>query len=143
MLTLAVDPGKKTGWALFRDSILVRCGTCPSGKGLPDADTLVIEEPRIRRRHPRPEDIIQLAVLVGGIAAKYKHVRRIKPEVWKGQLPKDVCWRRAAAHLTQKELVCVCAAGRISGATDSWIGLKLDHNCRDAIALGLWALGRF
>lgn len=142
MTLLAVDPGKTTGWALFRDSQLVACGKVTGASAavgnLPVADTLVIEEPRIRRRHPRPNDILQLAVLVGQIAAHYVQVRRVAPEEWKGQMPKDVCWKRANAKLTWQERTLVWPKGFKMLSTR-----KLDHNIKDAIALGLSAIGRF
>ncbi len=129
---LAVDPGKTTGWAWFWMGELKRCGRLPSTRigELPIAQLLVIEEPVIRRRHPRPNDILKLAVLAGEIAGRYTLVRKVKPEEWKRQLPKKVCWERAKSKLTMNEMRIVKL-----DATD--------HNVKDAIALGLWALGRF
>lgn len=132
---LAVDPGKRTGFALFESTTLVRCGTVKSSDlhMLPDADELVIEVPRSRRRHPRPNDVLDLALLAGKIVGRYpKSALTVAPEKWKGQLPKDVCWKRVRACLWPDELQIVDAPLT-----------PLDHNARDAIGIGLWHLGRF
>lgn len=131
---LAVDPGTTTGWALFEDTTLVRCGTTRGSAlhMLPQADELVIEQPRMRRRHPRPDDVLKLAKLVGEIVARYPRNTCIAPETWKGQLPKDVCWARVLKCLWPGEM-------RI---TEAPLG-KLDHNAKDAIGIGLFHLGRF
>lgn len=127
---LAVDPGRVTGWALFRDGFLVDCGKTPNGRDLPPADEVVIERPVIRKRHPRPDDILKLAMLAAAIGERYTRakVTFVKPEEWKGQLPKGVCWHRACKALAPDEL-------------DAARGT--DHNTHDAIALGLSHLGRF
>lgn len=132
--TLAVDPGAKTGWALFQGDLLVKCGTMPgiqAAQGpIAICSLAVIEAPRIRRRHPRPQDLITLALLTGQIAAHYPNHQLVPPEQWKGQMPKDVCWRRVLTRLLPTEMALVRTAGA-------------DWNCRDAVGLGLWALGRF
>ena len=128
---IAIDPGATTGWALFRHRNLVGCGKVSGSRaavgGLPIADEAVIERPVVRRGHPRADDLMKLGILAGQISAHYPHGRMVKPEEWKGQLPKDACWDRARRCLNADELSLV----------------PQDHNVRDAVALGLWALGRF
>lgn len=126
---IAIDPGATTGWALFENGTLVRCGKVRRTQLhlLPEADELVIEQPRMRRRHPRPDDILKLAQLVGEIVARYPKNTCVPPERWKGQLKKDVCWRRVHRRLWVDELEVVS---------------RIDHNTQDAIGLGLHHLGR-
>jgi len=152
MRLIAIDPGAKTGWALFQDSTLIRCGTVPSSRlhELPDADACVVEFPRARRRHPRPDDLLKLAAIAAECCARYSppvpiaawvgtvqtqpRPTKVFPETWKGQLPKDVCWKRVRACLWAQELAVV----------DAPLGMgRFDHNARDAIGIGLWYLGRF
>jgi hypothetical protein len=141
-LVLAVDPGRTTGWALYRDALLIEFGKVPGARArlgaLPVADRVVIERPVIRRNHPRPDDILKLALLAGEIAGHFDgdYVQFVTPEGWKGQLPKDVCWTRARGKLNRDELALLLPAVQRREK-------KLDHNIADAIALGLWALGRF
>lgn len=137
---LAVDPGNTTGFALFEDTTLTRCGVVRSSAlhMLPDADELVIEVPRMRRRHPRPDDVLQVAALAGMVSGHFngsgqcKHVTQVTPSQWKKNLPKNICWDRVRRCLWPQELKI----------TEAPLG-RLDHNARDAIGIGLWHLGRF
>lgn len=134
---LAIDPSlTKTGWALFnRELRLVRCGRMTGEEAVREgivnwAERVIIEEPRARRGHRRPNDIIKLAVLTGRIVGSHPNAHRVAPEEWKGQLPKDVCWARAERVLSSVELrVCELCP-------------YFDNNVQDAIALGLWDLKR-
>ncbi len=140
---LAIDLGKVTGWALFKAGTLVACGKVASHALhlLPAADELAIEKPRMRRRHPRPDDILLLAAVMGQIVMLCQtrgaySISEYYPEQWKGQMPKDACWSRVLKRLTPAEIgVCVNLPGRDVRALP-------DHNVRDAIGIGLHHLGR-
>jgi hypothetical protein len=143
---LAIDPGKTTGWALYCEKRLRLFGKLTDAqilagglnRYLPPLVDIVIERPVFRRNHPRQENILTLAMLAGQIGAVYglAWTRFVKPEEWKKQLPKGVCWTRALGRLVPEESALLHPA-IVRGAK------KLDHNIADAIALGLWALGRF
>lgn len=75
-----------------------------------------------------PADLLELAFIVGRLDA-HVPVQRVLPHEWKGQLDKKQTWIRALERLDEKEKKVV-------------EGLK-NHNVRDAVAIGLWALGRF
>lgn len=137
-LLLAIDPGRVTGLALFRDGVLVAANTehgdrIWSSKRLlcPDVDAVVIERPVSRGGRGAPgDDLIALAIRAGRAAGPWgDRVRWVRPDEWKGNLPKDLCWRRVSAALTQEEQ-------RIADSTD-------DHNVRDAIGIGLYTLRRW
>lgn len=131
---IAIDPGARTGYALFEDAVLVRAGTVRGHElfTLPEADEAVVEMPTARRRHPRPDDILKLAALAGQCVARYRTCTTVSPQRWKGQLPKAVCQKRVFSRLTKKEITLA-----------SWGLVKLDHNAWDAIGIGLYFLGRF
>jgi hypothetical protein len=143
---LAIDPGKTTGWALYYEKRLHRFDKLTDAqiltgglhKYLPPLVDIVIERPVFRRNHPRQENILTLAMLAGQIGAVYglERTHYVKPEQWKKQLPKGVCWARALGRLDADERALLHPAIVRSAK-------KLDHNIADAIAIGLWALGRF
>lgn len=140
----AIDPGNKTGWAVFEDGRLIMCGVKSKAEMLapphpkitePIWDLVVIEEPQMyqgRRAKGNPQDIIDLAVYVGQLEQRFrvtKCIKRVKPARWKGQLDKKLCHQRAREKLTMYEQNVVDHA-------------QVDHNGWDAVAMGLWALGR-
>jgi hypothetical protein len=59
-------------------------------------------------------------------------VYEVLPRDWKRGIPKEVHHRRAAERLTPAE------AGLLPGVDSP----RYDHNAWDAVALGLWAVGR-
>lgn len=100
---------------------------------------VVIELPQVyqrqnmskRKKGTDPNDLIQLAAVVGGVSLKFEDVTTVLPAAWKGQVPKEVMWGRALKRLSATEVAIV------PPMTES-----LAHNMRDGIMLGLVALGR-
>ena len=131
-MLLAIDPGAKTGWALFdRDGVLDSAGTaeflvCAPQRFLRGAE-VVIENPRIYPTTKRPNDILTLARIVGRFEERYRtsEVRLVTPREWKGTLPKALMAKRILAALTPQERV---------------IAKGLGPDAIDAIGLGKWAL---
>lgn len=103
---------------------------------------LVIEFPKVRQRGSQraakkgtdPNDLLQLAAVVGAVAAYFGSIRPstvLLPEEWKQQVPKSVMWDRALKRLSPAEL-----------ATMGKVPERLAHNMHDAIELGLVHVGR-
>jgi hypothetical protein len=96
---------------------------------------VVIEIPRIYLGKGKGDlnDLIDLAVLAGGLSTLGTSAYFVTPSEWKGQTPKDVMAVRVRAKLTPQELAlfnaCDCPA-------------SLRHNVLDAIGIGLWKIGR-
>ena len=150
MALIAIDPGKVTGFAEFDDpygsSLLRRATVCteeeclmlienvaPIRQGKSAGDCL-IEIPQVypgQQQKGDQNDLIKLAVMVGRYSDRATacgfRVTLVKPRAWKGQLPKDVCWRRVRETLTQDELT------RLKKLPKSRA-----HNMHDAIGLGTW-----
>lgn len=154
MNLIAIDPGKTTGWAIFVDGGLRRAGTRKSGSstyfseevawdhmplgGLVPLDCVLIELPRwYPHDHSDVNDLIDLAVLVGEIKRHYESqdfkVELVWPRTWKGNVPKPIMTKRILSRLTPDELAVVPLRPRAKTP---------DHNCVDAVGLGLWKLGR-
>lgn len=151
---LAIDPGvHAVGAALWGDGALCRAayvqnpnthsGIGAGGVGdLVDAllawsggpaDSVVVELPRHypEDRGVKPNDLIDLAAVVGGIMATCgRQHTHYYPAQWKGQLPKRVSHARAMAELSQLE------RNVITPTADP----ALFHNVLDAVALGLFHL---
>jgi hypothetical protein len=155
---IAIDPGKTTGWAVFCDGDLIRCGadkkadviSSPWWKrpnallpkkvvfALLNQFLVFIETPRW---YPHDQvdtnDLIDLAVFVGEVKSFYESqhckVELVWPRTWKGNVPKEIMTARILSKLTPEELAVVPARPRAKTP---------DHNCIDAIGLGLWKLGR-
>ena len=146
MALVAIDPGKVTGVAVFQGGVLCRATVCsleecrifiedeePLRRGKPAGDC-IIELPQVypgQQQKGDQNDLINLAVMVGRYAERATvcgfHVTLVKPREWKGQLPKDVCWRRVRETLTPLEL------GKMAKVPKSQA-----HNMYDAIGLGTW-----
>jgi hypothetical protein len=94
---------------------------------------VIVEKPQI---YPRakgdPNDLIDLAVVVGQVISFANDYTTYKPREWKGQVPKDVMVNRIKSKLSTKEISHISPRIRTS---------KL-HNVYDAIGIGLFALGR-
>ncbi len=128
---ISIDPGKHTGWAWFLDEKLIACGLGrPEVRGeVPLDDLAVIERPTIYPRSPvPPNDIIELAITAGRIAAGFERVEWVLPRRWKGTIPKAIMGERILAKLTPAELARIPSGAR--------------HDVIDAIGLGLWYLKR-
>lgn len=142
---IAIDPGRTTGWACFRlgklqsadgekfEDVIIDPCLCTFG---PD---VIIEKPQWRPHEKKVDinDLINLAVMVGRFEQIYKShgslVELVWPSTWKGSVPKNVHNQRVLACLTKDELSRVPVRPRARTP---------DHNCVDAIGLGLWKLGR-
>jgi hypothetical protein len=103
----------------------------------------VIELPQIYRgalMKGDPNDLVKVAVQVGRFAERLeetcrKDVELVKPATWKGQIPKDVHHRRARARLLAEEV-------RVLERVLLGVPAAKQHNVLDAVALGLYAVGR-
>lgn len=131
MILLAIDPGKKPGWAVFDSGRLIACG-----RGLAPQrriDRLVIERPDARggRTNTPIEDLITLAIEAGRALGRHEGegvaVELVRPVTWKGQTPKEISHARALAKLAPDERALL-------------VGASADT--LDAVALGLWACAR-
>jgi hypothetical protein len=151
---LAFDPGNTTGWAYFQGGVLVCAGygkleeilysapglTVGDETRLFETDAVLIEKPQWRP-HDKIDinDIITLAVAVGELKRAYwkpingPRIEEVFPTTWKGSVPKDVHNKRVLSKLTPQELAQVPLRPRAKTP---------DHNCVDAVGLGLWKLGR-
>lgn len=156
---LAVDPGVMgTGWAVVEEGeklILRSSGTItPTRKDAPwlerlqfvswsfDAvmvsipvDSVVIESPAFHSgvaglAVAATGSLTKLAMLTGSLIAKVQArdlpLVLATPSQWKGQLPKDVTWKRCKKILDYY--------GNVARTTS---------HARDAVGIGLWALGKF
>ncbi|TXH59210.1 MAG: hypothetical protein E6Q97_00360 [Desulfurellales bacterium] len=153
---MAIDPGKTLcGVAIFYDRKLVLCTLMHSliGQGVKAFHTArmatapkaavytILETPQ---HYPRPgpdidaNDLISIAVTGAWLAGRFTATppRLVSPGKWKGNLPKDVCQKRAEGLLEDSELAAI-----ETGLVD-WHP-HLHHNAWDAVALGLYGVKRF
>lgn len=142
---LCFDPGETTGWALFSEGVLSSAlyesfeDVVVDPPWVQNQLFVIIEKPQWRP-HERKIDInslIALAIMVGELKRVYRSfgadVNLVVPTTWKGSVPKDIHNRRVLSHLSPEELARVPLRPRAKTP---------DHNCVDAIGLGLWKLGR-
>jgi len=149
---IAIDPGKRTGWAWFDGRRLIRAGTNTDAEILASpphgeaprnharaCDVAIIEVPRIYPRGGKGDqnDLIDLAVLVGDLRGFYRRhgftVRLVPPRTWKGTAPKHIHGERVLAALTPAERALLPRRPRAG---------TFDHNMLDAVGLGLFQLKR-
>lgn len=135
----AIDPGKHfCGVALFREGILEWAGNLPSATvgawvrdTLANGDAVIVETPQNYGNFAVAHaDLATLReVLRRALSARKKgvRVRKVLPHAWKGNVPKTVHHNRVLLELTPVER-------RVTSG--------LDHNAMDAVALGLFGLGR-
>lgn len=143
----SVDPGADTGLAIWENGRLNGAWSIdPDDFAVLGLDELVIEEPKIypRKRKDKngerwidPNAIVKLGITAGQIAGIATVLSGAKivwylPEVWKGQLPKEICHERALAALNDDE----------RGAIHLPKAKKKRGDLFDAVALGLYHLGR-
>jgi hypothetical protein len=131
MRLLAIDPGAKTGYAVFDHAGLETCGVC-AVEDLEHryVDAVVIESPVIYpHQKARPKDILTLARIVGRYQERFARaaVILIEPRAWKGTLSKPKMLARIRKELTPKELAIFEAC-------------KGDDNTLDAIGIGKYFL---
>lgn len=147
MNILAFDPGNTTGWATFYAGKLFQARAEPYEDVFavpPSAvppDVVLIEIPRVYPRGGKGDqnDLIDLAIRVGELRGLYRTrglaVELVAPRTWKGTVPKDIHNLRVLARLSGNELSVL--PRRSARAKTLY-----DHNCLDAVGLGLWKLGR-
>jgi len=84
-------------------------------------------------------DLIELSGVCGALAASFDlaEVRRVMPSEWKGTTDKSICQLRVSKRLSNSEAMAISWPGK--AGKDS----SLAHNVYDAIAIGLWAIGRW
>ena len=142
---IAIDPGKRSGWARFWRGDLREAGALPEGHILrippgprsAAPGVCVIEVPVIYpgTRDKNPNDLITLALMVGDLRGYYRRagfeVHLVKPRTWKGTAPKKICCARTVAALRPEELALLPKRPRAK---------DYDHNMLDSIGLGLWWL---
>lgn len=104
-----------------------------SRTGSPAVTKLVVEVPQIYRSSPKAWTLIELAGVDGAVsmAITADHWVGYQPRIWKGQQDKAEHHATILELLTPDELEAIeaCPAG-------------LRHNVLDAIALGMYELGR-
>lgn len=149
---LAIDPGRATGWALFRDGRLVAAGTVqapdarctttrcttilrgiiaavPWGEGGYPADLCAVEEMDYRpgTAGSNPVDLLGVQAIGGVCTALGSEFRFVPVRAWKGSVPKSVSDARTKAALDSSEVLTYVR--------------QTDHG-RDAIGIGLYVLDR-
>jgi hypothetical protein len=153
---VAIDPGKKhNGYAIFELGVLIEADLV-KGHGALDAarntartvnsfpsgfNKLVVEDQQLYRGVSRanPNDMLAVAYVSGALAALIPHTELIQPmpRVWTKGKPKEIRhkilldWR--ASPLEDSELQLLSSIK---------LPKTLKHNVLDAVALGLYALGR-
>jgi len=135
---LAIDPGDATGWAHFKGYQLTSCGllTSDSYSVLPVCQNVIVEEPQVYRfGQADPNRLLILSEKVGRILQLFPHANKVKPRVWKGQMPKEICHARFLPKLGPLERVVL--ADSLEG-----VAKGLRHNVKDAVCMGLWRLRR-
>ena len=135
---LAIDPGAKTGVAMFfrpppaswtLDKVYTVAVPGWGESVQPQSDMLVvIENPVIYPNgKARPKDVLTLARIVGRYQERFARYeqRLVEPREWKGSVDGDIMTQRIKDALTPHERITVGAA---------------DHNALDAVGLGKWSL---
>lgn len=155
-LLLAIDPGVRgCGVALFRGGVLEQAvyleghtnaqragawlamvAAVVEFVGMRAVYQLATELPQVyvtQRAKGDPNDLIQLAAVVGGLSQAFRQVEQkvYLPAEWKGQVPKEIVHTRALGRLAPEE------QGRISCRKKTML-----HNVLDAVSIGLKFLGR-
>jgi len=156
---IAIDPGRRSGFAVFDSSgVLVGAGVLSDAAILarppcPVSGVAVIEMPVVYpTRNADPNDLIDLAILVGDLRGYYRRqgfeVRLVKPRTWKGAVPKAIHNERTLRALTPEERALLPLRPRPWGSPRAPLTSPAspaslhDHNMLDAVGLGLWQLKR-
>jgi len=140
---VAIDPGADTGLAAFGPCAeLLQLTSLPHAQALAYVRNypglLVCEVPKVypvQQNKVNPNDLITLALKVGGLVAVAPAYLIVEPANWKGGLAKDVTARRSLAALRDSEKPIVRAL--LDSASESKV-----HNALDALAIGFWASAR-
>lgn len=147
--TLAIDPGKDTGWASGEDAQLTGCGLFDPDQSLlliPATITQIIVELPCWQKGDKPERINDLyitAFRAGLSCARFRtgeqKLRIVRPREWKGSVPKDVHNERVLRALTAEERAIVFAACDAGGKK---VSVSKLNNVIDAVGLFLFQVGR-
>lgn len=140
------DPGNSTGWGHFEKGQLLDAGVLPFSSmsayitaTVCAGDSVLIEVPRHYPHNEKGDtnDLIDLAVQVGQLKAwcelRGATVTLVWPRTWKGSVPKNIHNERVLRALSDVERKLLPKSPRAR---------KYDHNCVDAVGLGLWKLER-
>lgn len=138
-MLIAVDPGKRTGIAVFGGTDDRELGAAYAVDGdtwEPDqtwwgADVVAELPTHYSQSLVDPNDLIKLAYRLGRVVGclRPRAVRLVEPRTWKKNVPKPIHHKRISRELQPRELL---GAPKLGANPDAW----------DAIGLGLWHLGR-
>lgn len=161
MRLLAIDPGKRAGWAVFETpahdcanwgvSYLLICGLTDGDdpdfdhSGLSDEsphfDRVVVERPSGSDRRAPSDDLIscgiRAGICVGRVSGPVEWIYAVQ---WKGSAPKAIQNDRDKAKISGAEYDVLALATNTS--TGKRVNVSSLHNVLDAIGIGLWAVGR-
>lgn len=152
MLYCGIDPSAdphKRGVAFYdSDKRIITADTFEGGslteskihELLRRTDKCVVESPMLYGGHPRPNDIITLAVSAGECGGLFYGLSGckatfVKPYEWKRQLDKPKCWQRILIMLNKTELMSVSNLQHMTK--------KRREDVQDAIGLALFGAGRY
>jgi hypothetical protein len=125
---ICIDPGKRIGYALCEQGLIVRAHTVGDRVELPHADIAIIEMPRVYPNASKwkgdPQVIVRLAALAGEIATQYERYAYVEPRTWRGMIPENVLLMRIKRALTRRD----CSIGK-------------SVHARDAQGIALWLRG--
>jgi hypothetical protein len=125
---ICIDPGKRIGYALCDNGLIVVCGTVSDRADLPHADIAIIEMPRVYPTASKwkgdPQIIVRLGLLAGEIGTQYPERAYVEPRTWRGMCPEHVLLARITRALTPAD----CTIGR-------------SVHSRDAQGIALWLRG--
>lgn len=141
MRVVAVDPDARGfAWAIYVDDVLVRAGrgrtrAALKGTAPTKGDRWLLEAPQNYERFGvAHRDLDRLRAVLKAVEREVRAAggtaRRIRPAAWKGNVPKAVHHARTKAALAPEEVAVAYPKG------------VYDHNVLDAVALGLFAVGR-
>jgi len=148
---ISIDPGRKTGLAVFQNGTLENCMLYDASDyrtfalALLDTmeqyepDSMIVEIPRVYQQRfwkGDPNKLIILTKIAGiaiGLFSTVCPVNEVFPQKWKGQRTKAADNRYTENCLECEELVIL---------DKKKLPKSYKHNVLDAIGIGLWFLGR-
>ncbi len=157
---VTIDPGvKRLYCARFEQGQIVAFGDIDVWRG---GCRFVVEYPRLNKGHPRPQDIVDLAYMLGEVRAYERAghpVLKCRPSEWKGQQKKPThhlrIWNAMTLHerfriveLTKFQSLNECESYILSACdrlarTGKVTGYSFEaHNYFDTAGLGFKHLGR-
>lgn len=150
---IGIDPGKHTGWSVFKNGVLFQAGADRfedvfKDPPFVDSVVVVVEAPRHYPNKSKGDvnDLLDLSEMVGALMGRYRMmtgvttVKRVFPRNWKGSVSKLIHNARTLEKLNGIE-VSLLPKKRADARRKSK-AQNYDHNMLDAVGLGLWFLGR-